>query len=116
MFFSREFYTSEELQYCQARGESRQAERLAARYAAKEAFIKALDGPRLWLKADLKINFREIEIRNDDSGRPFFRFHGELKKYLETQGIRQASVSLSHTGDYAVAQVVILSDDARPQN
>lgn len=80
----------------------------AGRYAAKEAFVKALDGPRLFLGPDIKLEYSEIEIRNDDYGRPFFRFSGELSEYLKKKGLVSARVSISHVEDYAFSEVLLV--------
>jgi holo-[acyl-carrier protein] synthase len=78
-------FTGKELEY--ARGKRRQAETLAGRFAAKEAFMKAM-GSRL--------AFKEIEIL-ERSGRPFIRFRGE----------EYAGVSISHERSFAVAVMVL---------
>ncbi|WP_243393451.1 holo-ACP synthase [Leptospira perolatii] len=79
----------------------------SGRFAAKEAFVKALDGPRLHLPPELKISYPEIEIRNDEFGRPFYRFYGELSEYLRKLNFSGSQLSLSHSGDYAIAYALI---------
>lgn len=106
--FVRDFLTAFELAYCLEAAEPLRSQRVAARYAAKEALLKALDGPRLFEERRLRFDFAEAEVRNDDQGRPFFRFRGALAEFLESIGISQTRVSLSHTGDYAMASVILL--------
>ena len=75
---------------------------LAARFAAKEALLKALGtGLRNGLQ------WKEIEIENDQLGKPFFVFHGETQKILEG---RTVLLSLSHTDENAIAFVIIEGD------
>ncbi len=73
---------------------------LAARFAAKEATMKALG------KSGLPINWREIEVLSINSGAPTIQLYGQTKQIAESMGIRELSVSLSHCQDYAVATVV----------
>ncbi|TGK06861.1 holo-ACP synthase [Leptospira semungkisensis] len=80
----------------------------AGRYAAKEAVIKALDGYRLFQAPELHINYSEIEIRNDDFGRPYLRFYGTFLEYMEGLKPNSIRVSISHTGDYAFSEVLLV--------
>lgn len=80
----------------------RSAERLAARLAAKEAVIKALDLP------EVGIAWRNIELRSDAAGRPSLRFHGRALAHVNQMGLRDISVSLSHENGMAFAAVVAL--------
>ena len=105
--FIKEYFTELELEYCRAEGPGRAASRLAARYAVKEAFIKALDGPRLHQPPALNIAYREIETRNDNFGRPFIKIHGQLASYTKEIGILNSFVTISHSGQYATAQVML---------
>jgi len=93
-------FTPREIAYCESRGKS--AQHFAARFAAKEAFLKAMgtgwrDGHR----------FNEIEILNDELGKPEALVHGEVQKYCDGQGVRRFHVSLSHTQDLAKAVVIL---------
>lgn len=78
---------------------------LAARWAAKEAFLKAWDLTR-WGEAPLveahEVDHREIEVVTDAWGRPALRLHGHIAALL---GAPTCSLSLSHDGDYAIAVV-----------
>ena len=110
--FVREVLTQGELDYCLGVPEPLRSERAAARYAAKEALLKALDGVRLYEPHAIRFRYSDCEVRNDDCGRPFWRFHGELLDFMVSVGIGSARVSMSHTGDYAVAQVTLLFADS----
>lgn len=74
---------------------------IAARFAAKEAFIKALPGPAPALS--------EICVKSDDTGQPFIEPGGLIKEHLAAAGALRVNLSLSHERDYAIAFVVIES-------
>ena len=105
-FFKR-FYTEGELEYCRNKGEKQIGGHLAARYAAKEAFIKALDGQRFFKPAAIQVDYRDIEVKNDEHGRPYFKIHNDLADYVNKEGICRMLLSLSHVEDYAIAQVIL---------
>ena len=105
--FVSKYFTTGEIEYIHSHGPERSAGHLAARYAAKEAFIKALDGPRLHQEAALKIDYQDIEVKNDSHGRPFLACHGALREYVNTIGITRTHLSISHIGEYAIAQVIL---------
>jgi holo-[acyl-carrier protein] synthase len=93
-------FTAAEAAYCESK--YRSAEHFAARFAAKEAFLKALGtGWRGGLR------FNEIEIVNDDWGRPTVVVHGKVKEFCRERGIRGMHVSLSHLREMAGAVVVL---------
>jgi holo-[acyl-carrier protein] synthase len=78
-------------------------QRLAARFAAKEAVMKALGvGWR-------EMAWRDIEITNDALGRPIVHLHGAAQRIADARGISSVLVALSHTHDHAVANAVALS-------
>jgi holo-[acyl-carrier protein] synthase len=90
-------YTTEEIAYCS--GIKPKFESYAARFAAKEALLKALgtglrDG----------IQWKDIEILNDSLGKPYFRFYNKARELI---GNKRVLVSLSHTAGNAIAFVVI---------
>jgi holo-[acyl-carrier protein] synthase len=90
-------YTSNEISYCS--GIKPKFESYAVRFAAKEAFLKALGtGLRNGLQ------WKDIEVINDPLGKPYFRFYN---KALELVGKNQVLLSLSHTAENAVAFVII---------
>lgn len=74
----------------------------AARFAAKEAFFKALGtGYRFGMA------FHEIEVENDDLGKPVINLHGKVKEYVEQQKITIIHLSISHVKEMASAFVVL---------
>ncbi|MCB9547773.1 MAG: holo-ACP synthase [Myxococcales bacterium] len=84
------------------------ARHLAVRFAAKEAFLKALSGPRFGAPPrQRRLDLREIEVISDAWGRPALRLHGAARALLDEGGAWQAHVSLSHDGPFAVACVVL---------
>lgn len=95
--FLRRVYTPEELE--RARGRDGTA-RLAARFAAKEAVMKALGSG--WGR----LRFCDIEIARDPSGWPQARLHGTAAQLADQEGVVAVHVSLSHTRAYAVAVAV----------
>jgi holo-[acyl-carrier protein] synthase len=94
-------FTPGEIVYCEAQANPKQ--HYAARFAAKEAFLKAMGTG--WGHG--KINFNEIEIRNDETGRPSLQLTGNATSCYSELQIRQILVSLSHIKATAIAMVVI---------
>ena len=87
-----------------ARGAIRE-QRLAARFAAKEAFVKAWSGARRGLPPLLAaVDLREIEVVDDGHGRPALRLHGAVAAAV---GERGTHLSLSHDGPSAIAVVIL---------
>ena len=74
---------------------------LAARFAAKEAYGKAL-GTGL-----TGFSLNEIAVMNDENGKPWMKLYGRAKKSLDNYGGNKIFVSLTHEHDYALAMVVI---------
>ncbi len=102
-------FTVEEASYC-LQDAAHAAERLAVRYAAKEAFLKALDTTRYDVPHALdpaQVDYHEIEVMRDPHGRPFFKVHGRMARVLEERAVARIFVSLSHDKDYAIAQVLL---------
>jgi holo-[acyl-carrier protein] synthase len=98
---------------CFAPGESelhrrggRAAERLAARFAAKEAVLKAM-GTGL----TSGIAWTDIEVITLPSGEPVLQLHGAAQRAGAARGITGWLVSLSHTGDTAMASVIAIGND-----
>lgn len=75
-------------------------ESLAARFAAKEAVMKALDA------ADSGIRFRDIEVLATTTGKPVVRLYGVARQLAEARGIAEFAVSLSHSREYAIAVAI----------
>ncbi len=96
-------FTPREIEYSESRGRSGQ--HFAARFAAKEAFLKAMGtGWRAGYR------FNDIEIVNDALGKPEVFLHGKVKDFCEARGIRHYHVTLSHSKDLAKAVVVLEKD------
>jgi len=98
--FRQFVFSPAEIDYCGR--QAFPAEHYAARFAAKEALLKALGTG--WANG---IAFNEISIEHDDHGRPLFRFSGETASTLESTGCTAFHVSISHERDKAVAFVII---------
>ena len=93
--FLNRVYTQGELDYCRGRTSS-----LAARFAAKEAAMKALGtGIR-------GIGWRDIEVVRPRGKPPALYLHGRAAKRAEAMGVQSLALSISHSNDYAVASVV----------
>lgn len=95
--FLARVYTEAERAHC--RGE---AQRLAARWAAKEAIAKALG------TGVAGFRWTDLEVIVDAAGQPEVRLHGAAEARAQALGLREWAVSLSHTEDLAVAFVVAL--------
>lgn len=93
-------FTPREIEYCEARRMS--AQHFAARFSAKEAFLKAMGTG--WSGGS---KFDEIEVVNDALGKPELFVHGKVKEFCEAHGITGMEVSLSHIKDLAQAVVVL---------
>jgi holo-[acyl-carrier protein] synthase len=90
-------FTAEEVAYCWSRARSHQS--LAVRFAAKEAFRKAVG-------AAPGIRWRDIEVSRAE-GAPTLCLHGAARGVAEALGVHRIHLSLSHSGDYAIATVVL---------
>lgn len=95
-FVARTF-SSREAEYCRRHRD--EALRFAARFAAKEAFIKCLGSAR-------GIAWNEIELLNDRTGKPHFHLSDRIQKKLKKRNIRKVHASVTHTAQYAAAVVV----------
>ena len=98
-FFNR-IYTRLEQEYC--RRFSSPLEHFAARFAAKEAFLKAIGTGR-----SRHVTWKDIEVYNERSGKPNLRVSGAAETVLTRLGGKRLHVSLSHSRLVAVAAVVI---------
>lgn len=101
--FAQRLFTRGELDYA-ASGHGQQAQRLAARFAAKEAVIKALG------LSEAGVNWRDIEVVKLSDGACSISLHGRAAQLAHAMGARQLSLSLSHEGDYAGAVVAVTFD------
>ncbi len=91
-------FTDAELAHCLKRKTPYAS--LAVRFAAKEALIKAVGSKK-------GSSFRDIEVLNSASGKPYINLSGNLKDFFSDENLREAHVSLSHEQEYSVAAVVV---------
>ena len=101
--FGERVFTRAEREYCDAKGAAA-AQSYAGRFAAKEAFLKALKTG--WRG---KITWHDIEILNDEQGVPSLNLAGEASTLFTQSGARVAHLSISHTTEHAVAHVIFES-------
>ena len=106
--FEDRMFTPAEAAYARAVPQQR-AERLAARFAAKEAAIKALS------LSEVGVDWREIEVIRDEDGGCRLALHGKALEAMRNAGGLTALVCLSHDGDYAAAVVAVASDTAEQE-
>jgi holo-[acyl-carrier protein] synthase len=95
-------FTSAEQAY--ADSNKNRIEKLAGRFAAKEAVLKLVGTG--WRG---KIAWTDIEIINNPAGQPLVTVSGEVKRLVDKLGIKQISVSITHTANFAIASAVALT-------
>jgi len=98
--FLRRVFTEEEIRYCESK--ANRIERFSARFAAKEAAMKALGTG--WSRG---IRWRDIEVFRQQGARPTIRFHGKAADHAARMNIKTVSLSLSHTSEQAIASVIL---------
>jgi holo-[acyl-carrier protein] synthase len=98
--FVERVFTPQERAYCDAKGAAA-AQSYAARFAAKEACLKALQTG--WRG---KITWHDLEILRDEQGAPSLRLKDEAHRLFEKMGANRIHLSMSHTTEHAVAQVI----------
>lgn len=103
--FLKKVFTEAEIRY--ARANRHTAEKLAARFAAKEAVLKLFGTG--WRG---KIAWTDIEIINNPAGKPQVRLYGEVKKIASRRGVKDISLSITHTANFAIASAVALTEAA----
>ena len=99
--FGERVFTPAERAYCDGRG-AVAAQHYAARFAAKEAALKALQTG--WTGG---IAWQDIEISAKQSGAPVLIFHGRVRQLYEQSGATTAHLSMSHTTEHAIAEVIL---------
>lgn len=102
--FIQRIFTAAEQAY--ADGNKNRIEKLAGRFAAKEAILKLMGTG--WRG---KIAWTDIEVINNPAGQPEVTLDGEVKKLAEEFGIKHISVSITHTANFAIASAVALTHD-----
>lgn len=98
--FKNRVFTDNEIDYCESKGSNKYLS-YAARYAAKEAIFKAISSN---LNNKFEISWKDIEILNDDTGRPYTRLQN-------INFIESIDVSLSHIKEYAIATALVVISD-----
>ena len=100
--FLRRVFTAEEIAYCERHRDK--AERYAGRFAAKEAAMKALGTG--WRKG---VRWLDIEIARNSSGKPSIVLSGRAKEIAGQLGVKHISLSITHSGNTALAEVIFES-------
>ena len=100
--FLQRVFTAGEIRYCQSKKNS--TERFAARFAAKEAAMKALG-----TGASRGVTWKSIEVGHAPGGRPILRLHNRTAEIAEQLGVKRTSLSVTHSESTAMA-VVIFED------
>lgn len=99
--FAERVFTEAERSYCESRGVVA-AQHYAARFAAKEAALKALQTG--WRGG---ISWHDVEVAAHDSGAPYLVLQGVAKELLEDLGATKVHLSMSHTAEHAIAEVLL---------
>ncbi len=105
--FIQRVFTAAEQAYAEAN--KNEVEKLAGRFAAKEAILKLMGTG--WRG---KIAWTDVEIINNSSGRPEVTLGGEVEKIAGKLGIKHISVSITHTANFAIASAVALTQKRWP--
>lgn len=100
--FTSRIFTISEREYCEKKKDNKY-QSYAGKFAAKEALLKALG---LGLRG---VNWKEIEITNNELGQPIIDTSGKLKNIVLTKGVSKYFITISHTKEYAIADVVLES-------
>jgi len=96
--FFEKILTENELSYCFKKNVPYPS--LAVRFAAKEAFIKAIG-------SEIPVNMKDIEVENNEKGKPFIKMNGGLESFCREKKIMHCHLSLSHEKEYGIAYVVL---------
>ena len=99
--FSERVFTRAEREYCESRGVV-SAQHYAARFAAKEAALKALQTG--WRGG---ISWQDVEVASKENGAPYLIFTGEVVTLFKQFGATATHLSIAHTSEHAIAQVVL---------
>jgi holo-[acyl-carrier protein] synthase len=98
--FLHRIFTEGEIQYCESK--ANRVERYAARFAAKEAGMKAIGTG--WNHG---VRWRDIEVARKPGGRPTLLLHGKAAEFAARLGAVNIALSLTHTAEQAMAQVIL---------
>jgi holo-[acyl-carrier protein] synthase len=100
--FLQRIFTEGEIQYCESK--VNRVERYAARFAAKEAGMKAIGTG--WNHG---VRWRDLEVARKPGGRPTLLLHGKAAEFAAKLGATNVALSLTHTAEQAMAQVILES-------
>ncbi len=106
--FEKKVFTSGEVRYCSQKRNS--ASNFAARFAAKEAFVKALG-----IGIRRGVHWKDVEVERGPLGRPVLKLNGRAAELCRQEKINGIFLSLTHDGDYSGAIVVLEARDYSPQ-
>lgn len=98
--FLSKIFTKREIKYSNSRRFSPQ--HFAARFAAKEAAIKAFGEPKKF-----PVRWTDMEVMNDKEGKPLLELHGSAMKLKKIKKIEKIILSMSHSKNYAIANVIL---------
>ena len=98
--FIRRIYTDAEIAYVERK--ANRFERYAGRFAAQEAGMKAIGTG--WKRG---VRWQDFEVSNLPSGRPTLRLHGVAARLAEEMGVKSISLSITHTAEMGMAQVIL---------
>jgi holo-[acyl-carrier protein] synthase len=98
--FIRRIYTPAEIAYVERK--ANKFERYAARFAAKEAGMKAIGTG--WRRG---VTWQDFEVANLPSGKPTLRFHGAAARFADHLGVKNVALSLTHTSELGMAHVIL---------
>ena len=100
--FLQRIFTEGEIRYCESK--ANRVERYAARFAAKEAAMKAIGTG--WNHG---VAWRDVEVCREPGGRPTLTFYRKAAEFAAKLGARHVALSLTHTAEHAIAQVILES-------
>lgn len=98
--FIQRVFTEGEIAYCESK--ANRMERYAARFAAKEAAMKALGTG--WNHG---VRWRDVEVHREPGRRPTIKFHGKAAEFASRMNAKNVSLSISHTREQAIASVIL---------
>ncbi len=98
--FLERVFTADEIRYCESK--ANKAERYAGRFAAKEAAMKAIGTG--WNHG---VAWKDVEVRRAPGSRPTMLFHNKAGEFFRKLGAVRAHLSITHTKDSAMAQVIL---------
>ena len=98
--FTEKVYSQDEIDYCTRKAYP--AIHYAARFAAKESFLKSLG-----IGLGMGVSLKDIEVINNAQGNPQLKMNERIRKVLDTHGIISVQISMTHTRDHAHAVVIL---------